>query len=67
MLQTTLFCDKIRLKRQQIMHEGHRSRMYEKLKRGDSLYEHELLEILLFNVSAQKYKSHSSRSFKNFR
>lgn len=50
MLQTTLFCDKIRLKRQQIMHEGHRSRMYEKLKRGDSLYEHELLEILLFNA-----------------
>ena len=32
------------------MHEGHRSRMYEKLKNGDSLYEHELLEILLFNA-----------------
>lgn len=32
------------------MHEGHRSRMYEKLKNGDNLYEHELLEILLFNA-----------------
>ncbi len=32
------------------MHEGHRQRMYEKLKNGDNLYEHELLEILLFNA-----------------
>lgn len=32
------------------MHQGHRKRMYEKLKNGDTLYEHELLEILLFNA-----------------
>lgn len=36
------------------MHEGHRSRMYEKLKNGDNLYEHELLEILLFNAFPRK-------------
>lgn len=36
------------------MHEGHRRRMYEKLKSGDSLYEHELLEILLFNAYSRK-------------
>lgn len=36
------------------MHEGHRRRMYEKLKSGDKLYEHELLEILLFNAYARK-------------
>ncbi len=36
------------------MHEGHRRRMYEKLKSGDSLYEHELLEILLFNAFQRK-------------
>ncbi|MDE5729082.1 MAG: hypothetical protein K2I20_02790 [Clostridia bacterium] len=36
------------------MHEGHRSRMYEKLKNGDGLYEHELLEILLFNAFPRK-------------
>lgn len=32
------------------MHEGHRKRMYEKLKNGDALFEHEILEILLFNA-----------------
>lgn len=32
------------------MHEGHRQRMYEKLKSGDNLFEHELLEMLLFNA-----------------
>ena len=32
------------------MHQGHRRRMYEKLKYGDKLYDHELLEILLFNA-----------------
>ena len=31
------------------MHEGHRRRMYDKLVNGDSLYDHEVLEILLFN------------------
>lgn len=36
------------------MHEGHRKRMYEKLKSGDKLYDHELLEILLFNAYARK-------------
>ena len=32
------------------MHEGHRRRMYEKLKNGDVLFEHEVLEMLLFNA-----------------
>ena len=32
------------------MHEGHRRRLMEKLRRGDNLFEHELLEILLFNA-----------------
>ncbi|MCD8371878.1 MAG: hypothetical protein LUD27_01085 [Clostridia bacterium] len=36
------------------MHEGHRQRMYEKLKNGDNLYEHEVLEILLFNAYPRK-------------
>ena len=36
------------------MHEGHRKRMYEKLKNDDGLYEHELLEILLFNAFQRK-------------
>ena len=31
-------------------HYGHRQRMYEKFAIGDKLYEHELLEMLLFNV-----------------
>lgn len=33
-----------------IMHEGHRKRLLEKLKNGDNLFEHELLEILLYNA-----------------
>lgn len=36
------------------MHEGHRKRLLEKLKDGDKLYEHELLEILLFNAYPRK-------------
>lgn len=32
------------------MHEGHRRRMYEKLKNNDGLNDHELLEILLYNA-----------------
>lgn len=32
------------------MHEGHRRRMYEKLKNDDGLHDHELLEILLYNA-----------------
>ena len=32
-----------------ILHEGHRQRMYEKLKNGDDLFDHELLEILLYS------------------
>ena len=36
------------------MHEGHRQRMYEKLKNGDALYDHELLEIFLFNAFPRK-------------
>ena len=36
------------------MHEGHRSRLYQKLKDGDNLFEHELLEMLLFNAYPRK-------------
>lgn len=36
------------------MHEGHRGRLYQKLKDGDNLFEHELLEILLFNAYPRK-------------
>ncbi len=36
------------------MHEGHRRRLYEKLKNGDNLFEHEVLEILLFNAQPRK-------------
>lgn len=36
------------------MHEGHRQRLLEKLKNGDNLFEHELLEILLFNAYPRK-------------
>lgn len=32
------------------MHEGHRQRMYEKLEKGDNLFDHEVLEILLYSV-----------------
>jgi DNA repair protein RadC len=32
------------------MHEGHRQRLLGKLEAGDNLYEHELLEILLYNA-----------------
>ena len=36
------------------MHEGHRRRLLEKLRSGDNLFEHELLEILLFNAYPRK-------------
>ena len=36
------------------MHEGHRRRLYEKLKNGDNLFEHEILEMLLFNSYPRK-------------
>lgn len=36
------------------MHEGHRSRNYLKLKEGKHLYEHEILEILLYNAVPRK-------------
>ena len=39
-----------KLKGGSILHEGHRQRMYEKLKNGDDLYDHEVLEILLYAV-----------------
>lgn len=32
------------------MHEGHRKRMYAKLESGENLYDHEILEILLYNA-----------------
>lgn len=36
------------------MHEGHRKRLLEKLKSGNNLFEHEVLEILLFNTYPRK-------------
>lgn len=33
------------------MHEGHRQRMYEKLENGNDLFDHEVLELLLFSAS----------------
>lgn len=36
------------------MHEGHRQRMYEKLASGNGLYEHEILEMLLYNAFPRK-------------
>ncbi len=35
-------------------HYGHRQRIYEKFQRGERLYDHELLEMLLFNAIPQK-------------
>lgn len=35
-------------------HEGHRKRLYEKLKAGGLLHDHELLEMLLFNAYPRK-------------
>ena len=32
------------------MHEGHRQRIYQKLKSEDALFDHEILEMLLFNA-----------------
>ncbi len=37
-----------------MMHEGHRQRMYERLKDGSGLCDHELLEILLFSAIPRK-------------
>lgn len=39
---------------EKIMHEGHRSRMIEKLATAESLADHELIEILLFNAIPRK-------------
>lgn len=36
------------------MHEGHRRRLVGKLKNSNGLYEHELLEVLLFNACPRK-------------
>ena len=36
------------------MHEGHRKRLTAKIKNSDALYEHELLEVLLFNACPRK-------------
>lgn len=36
------------------MHEGHRARIVGKLKNPETLYEHELMEILLFNACPRK-------------
>lgn len=37
-------------KEREMLHEGHRKRLYEKLDSGSFLHEHERLEILLFNA-----------------
>lgn len=37
-----------------VLHEGHRQRMYDKLIAGDSLYDHEMLEIMLFFVISRQ-------------
>lgn len=36
------------------MHEGHRQRLVGKVKDGSTLYEHELMEILLFNACPRR-------------
>ena len=36
------------------MHEGHRKRLTAKIKNSDALYDHELLEVLLFNACPRK-------------
>jgi DNA repair protein RadC len=36
------------------MHEGHRQRIYNKLKQGNHFYDHEYLEMLLFNAYPRK-------------
>ncbi len=36
------------------MHEGHRNRLVSKVKNGGIVYEHELMEILLFNACPRK-------------
>lgn len=36
------------------MHEGHRQRLAAKIKTKDGLYEHELMEVLLFNACPRK-------------
>lgn len=36
------------------MHEGHRARLWGKIKNRDGLYEHEILEALLFNCCPRK-------------
>lgn len=36
------------------MHEGHRQRLTAKIKTKDGLYEHELMEVLLFNACPRK-------------
>lgn len=36
------------------MHEGHRQRMYKKLVEGGNFYDHEILEMLLFNAFPRK-------------
>ena len=47
------------------MHEGHRQRMYEKLKTGDRLFDHELLEMLLFNACPRKDLNATAHSILN--
>lgn len=39
---------------EEIMHEGHRTRLINKIKNPEGLYEHEMMEILLFNACPRK-------------
>ena len=47
------------------MHEGHRRRLAAKIRNSDSLYEHELLEILLFNACPRKNVNHIAHGLIN--
>ena len=44
----------LNFQRESTMHEGHRSRLVGKIKDGGTVYEHELLEILLFNACPRR-------------
>lgn len=44
------------------LHTGHRARLTGKIKKGGVIYEHELLEILLFNACPRKDVNHVAHS-----
>lgn len=47
------------------MHEGHRQRLVGKVKDGSTLYEHELMEILLFNACPRRDVNATAHSLIN--